>query len=45
MMEMIQNRLSSIAEELLVEEEASFRAGRSTAEQMFNSRILIDKHR
>ena len=32
------------AEELLAEEQACFRAGRSTMEQIFNCRVLIEKH-
>ncbi|XP_072181237.1 uncharacterized protein [Diadema setosum] len=32
------------ADELLAEEQAGFRAGRSTVEQIFNCRVLIEKH-
>ena len=32
------------AEELLAEEQAGFRPGRSTVEQIFNSRVIIEKH-
>ena len=38
----ILNRLK--AEEMLAEEQADFRPGRSTAEQIFNSRVIIEKH-
>ena len=44
MLRVILNRLKSQAEELLSEEQAGFRAGRSTVEQIFNCRILIEKH-
>ena len=36
----ILNRLKPQAEEIIAEEQAGFRAGRSTAEQIFNLRIL-----
>ena len=32
------------AEELLAEEQAGFRPGRSTVEQIFNSRVIVGKH-
>ena len=32
------------AEEIIVEEQAGFRAGRSTTEQIFNLRILCEKY-
>ena len=38
------NRLKAKAEEILSEEQAGFRPGRSTAEQIFNLRLLIEKH-
>ena len=38
------NRLKAKAEELLVEEQAGFRPGRSTVEQIFNGRVIIEKH-
>ena len=38
------NRLKPQAEEIIKEEQAGFRAGRSTAEQMFNLRILCEKY-
>ena len=44
MLRVILNRLKSKAEELLAEEQAGFRAGRSTVEQIFNCRVLIEKH-
>jgi hypothetical protein len=40
----ILNRLTSKANEVLSEEQAGFRAGRSTIEQIFNCRVLIEKH-
>ena len=46
MIRIIFNRLKSKTEELLVEEYAVFRAGRSTLsdEQIFNCGIIIKKH-
>ena len=44
MLRIILNRLKSKAEELLSEEQAGFRAGRSTVEQIFNCRVLIENH-
>ena len=44
LLRIILNRLKSKAEELLSEEQAGFRAGRSTVEQIFNCRVLIEKH-
>ncbi|GFS17809.1 endonuclease-reverse transcriptase [Elysia marginata] len=44
MLRVILNRLEPKAEEILAEEQAGFRAGRSTVEQIFNCRILIEKH-
>ena len=40
----ILNRLKPQAEEIIAEEQASFRADRSTNEQTFNIRILCDKY-
>ena len=40
----ILNHLKSKAVELLSEERASFQAGQSTVEQIFNCRVLIEKH-
>ena len=42
MLEIILNRLQPQAEEIVAEEQAGFRAGRSTTEQIFNLRILAD---
>ena len=44
MLRVILNRLKNQAEEHLAEEQAGFRAGRSTVEQIFNCRLLIEKH-
>ena len=40
MLRVLLNRLKPQAEEIIKEEQAGFRAGRSTTEQMFNLRIL-----
>jgi len=45
MLKVILNRLKKEAEEHLAEEQAGFRAGRSTIEQIFNCHILMEKHR
>ena len=37
------NRLKPQAEKIIAEEQAGFRAGRSTTEQIFNLRILCEK--
>ena len=44
MLTIILNRLKSQAEKVTSEEQAGFRAGRSTTEQIFNLRILCDKY-
>ena len=44
MLKIILNRLQPQAEEFIVEEQAGFRAGRSTREQIFSLRILCDKY-
>ena len=44
MLKVILNRLKPQAEEIIVEEQAGFRAGRSTTEQIFNLRILCEKY-
>ena len=44
LLRVILNRLKKEAEEHLAEEQAGFRAGRSTVEQIFNCRILMEKH-
>ena len=38
------NRLKPQAEIIITEEQAGFRAGRSTTEQIFNLRILCEKY-
>ena len=43
MLKIILNRLQPQAEEIIAEEQAGFRAGRSTTEQIFNLRILCEK--
>ena len=40
MLKTILNRLKPLAEKIIAEEQASFRAGRSTTDQIFNLRIL-----
>ena len=44
MLKVILNRLKPQAEEIIAEEQAGFRAGRSTTEQIFNLRILCEKN-
>ena len=44
MLKVILNRLKPQAEEIIAEEQAGFRAGRSTTEQIFNHRILCEKY-
>ena len=44
MLRILLNRLKPKAEGLLSEEQAGFRTGRSTVEQIFNSRVLMEKH-
>ena len=41
MLKIILNRLKPQAEKIITEEQAGFRAGRSTTEQIFNLRILL----
>ena len=43
MLKIILNRLKPQAEQIITEEQAGFRAGRSTTEQIFNLRILCEK--
>ena len=43
-LKVILNRLKPQAEEIIAEEQAGFRAGRSTTEQIFNLRILCEKY-
>ena len=40
----ILNQPKAKAEELLAEEQAGFRPGRSTVDQIFNSRVITEKH-
>ena len=44
MSKIILNRLKPQAENIIAEEQAGFRAGRSTTEQIFNLRILCEKN-
>ena len=44
MLKITLNRLKPRAEKIIAEEQASFRVGRSTTEQIFNLRILCEKH-
>ena len=44
MLKITLNRLQPQAEDIIAEEQTGFRAGRSTAEQMFNLRIPCEKH-
>jgi hypothetical protein len=44
MLRVILNRLVHQAEQILEEEQAGFRAQRSTTEQIFNLRLLVEKH-
>ena len=44
MLQIILNRLKPQAEKIIAEEQAGFRAGRSTTEQIFNLRILREKY-
>ena len=44
MLKVILNRLKPQAEEIIAEEQAGFRAGRSTTEQIFNLRIQCEKY-
>ena len=43
-LKIILNRLQPQAEKIIVKEQAGFRAGRSTTEQIFNLRILGEKY-
>ena len=43
-LKIILNRLRPQAEKIIAEEQAGFRAGRSTTEQIFNLRILCKKY-
>ena len=44
MLRILLNRLKPQAEEIITEEQAGFRAGRSPTEQIFNLRILCEKY-
>ena len=44
MLKIILNKLEPQAEKIIAEEQAGFRAGRSTVEQIFNLRILCEKY-
>ena len=44
MLKIILKRLKPQAEKIIAEEQAGFRAGRSTTEQIFNLRILCEKY-
>ena len=44
MLKITLNRLKPQAEKIIAEEQAGFRAGRSTTEQIFNLRILCEKY-
>ena len=44
MLKIILNRLKPQAQKIIAEEQAGFRAGRSTTEQIFNLRILYEKY-
>ena len=44
MLKVLLNRLKPQAEEIIAEEQAGFRTGRSTTEQIFNLRIICEKY-
>ena len=44
LLKIILNRMKPLAEKIIAEEQAGFRAGRSTTEQIFNRRILYEKY-
>ena len=44
MFQVILNQLKAKAEKFLAEDQAGFRPGRSTVEQIFNSRVITEKH-
>ncbi|WP_374210037.1 reverse transcriptase domain-containing protein, partial [Thiolapillus sp.] len=44
MLKIILNRLKPQAEKIIAEEQAGFRAGKSTTEQIFNQSILCEKY-
>ena len=45
MLKILLNRLKPESEKIIAEEQAGFRAGRSTIEQIFNLRLLCEKYR
>ena len=44
MLKIILNKLKPKAEKIIAEEQADFKAGRSTTEQIFNLHILCEKY-
>ena len=44
MLKVLLNRLKPQAEEIIAEEQAGFRTGRSTTEHIFNLRIISEKY-
>ena len=44
MLKIILNRLKPQAEKIIAEEQAGFRAGRSTTEQIFNLQVICEKY-
>ena len=44
MLKILLNRLQPQAEKIIAEEQAGFRMGRSTKEQIFNLRVLMEKY-
>ena len=44
MLKIILNRLKQHAEKIIAEEQAGFRAGKSTTEQVFNLGIICEKY-
>ena len=44
LLKVLLNRLKPQAEEIIAEEQAGFRTGRSTTEQIFNLRIICEKY-
>ena len=44
LLQVLLNRLKRQAESIIAEEQAGFRAGRSTTQQIFNFRILCEKY-
>ena len=44
MLKIILNRFKPLSEKMIAEEQAGFRAGKSTTEQIFDLRILCEKY-